>query len=262
MQKTIGVLALAAALSASAGAMAQDVPKPTIVFVHGAFADSSGWNGVIAELNKEGYATIAAANQLRSVAGDAAYVSAVLKSIPGDVVLVGHSYGGFVISAAADGNDNVKALVYVAGFIPDVGESAFALSTKFPGSTLGDALQPVPLPDGGVDLYIQPAKFHAQFAADVPEDVAALMAATQRPATQAALTDPEVAAAWKTLPTFTIYGELDQNIPAELVRWMAERADVVKALEIKGGSHALMVSHPGEVAAMIEEAAASIERVD
>ena len=259
MQKTISALAMATALGVSTTAIAQDAaPKPTIVFVHGAFADSSGWNGVITQLKNDGYTTIAAANPLRSVAGDAAYVSAVLKSIPGDVVLVGHSYGGFVITAAADGADNVKALVYVAGFIPDVGESAFALSTKFPGSTLGDALQPVPLPDGGTDLYIQQAKFHAQFAADVPEGVAALMAATQRPATQAALTDAETAAAWKALPSFTIYGELDRNIPAELVRYMADRAKTVKAIEIEGGSHALMVSHPSEVAAMIKDAAESL----
>ncbi|HEY9011124.1 MAG TPA: alpha/beta hydrolase [Devosia sp.] len=262
MKKSIAALALAAAFGVSSGAGAQEPAKPTIVLVHGAFADSSGWNGVIANLTRDGYTSVAAANPLRSVAGDAAYISAVLKSIAGDVVLVGHSYGGFVITAAAEGNENVKALVYVAAFIPDVGESAFALSTKFPGSTLGDALQPVPLPDGGVDLYIQPAKFHAQFAADVPEDVTAAMAATQRPATQAALTDPEIAASWKTLPTFTIYGDLDQNIPAELIRWMAERAKVVKATEIKGGSHALMVSHPAEVAAMIEEAARSIARAD
>jgi pimeloyl-ACP methyl ester carboxylesterase len=257
MQRTIGALALATAIGATTSVIAAETsPKPTIVFVHGAFADSSGWNGVIAKLNKDGYATIAAANPLRSVANDAEAVSSVLKSIPGDVVLVGHSYGGFVISAAAEGNDNVKALVYVAAFIPEVGESAFALSTKFPGSTLGDAIQPVPLSDGGVDLYIQTSKFHDQFAADVPEDVTALMAATQRPVTQAALTENAVVASWKTIPSFAIYGALDRNIPAELVRFMADRANSLKAVEIAGGSHALMISHPAEIADMIEEAAA------
>jgi pimeloyl-ACP methyl ester carboxylesterase len=256
MQRTIGALALATAIgTATSVVAAESGPKPTIVFVHGAFADSSGWNGVIARLNKEGYATIAAANPLRSVAGDAEAVSSVLKTIPGDIVLVGHSYGGFVISAAAEGNDNVKALVYVAAFIPEVGESAFALSAKFPGSTLGDAIQPVELSDGGVDLYIQPSKFHDQFAADVPEDVTTLMAATQRPVTQAALTENAVFASWKTIPSFAIYGALDCNIPAELVRYMADRANSLKAVEIEGGSHALMVSHPAEVADMIEEAA-------
>jgi pimeloyl-ACP methyl ester carboxylesterase len=261
MQKTLGVIAIAAAavLGGSAGSLAQEPAKPTIVLVHGAFADSSGWNGVIARLNQDGYTAIAASNPLRSLSGDAASVAAVVKSIPGDVVLVGHSYAGLVISQAADGQPNVKALVYVAGFIPDVGESAFSLSTKFPGSTLGDALQPVPLSDGNVDLYIQPAKFHAQFAADVPEELTTLMAQTQRPATQAALEEPLAAAAWKTIPSWLIYGELDQNIPAAVEVFGADRAKVQKAVEIKGGSHALMVSHPAEVAALIEEAAQSVE---
>jgi pimeloyl-ACP methyl ester carboxylesterase len=259
MQKTLGVIAFAAAAAfgGSGGALAQEPAKPTIVFVHGAFADSSGWNSVIAQLNKHGYRTIAAADPLRGLAGDAASVSAVVKSIPGDVVLVGHSYGGLVITEAAADNDNVKALVYVAGFIPDVGESAFSLSTKFPGSTLGDALQPVPLADGNVDLYIQPAKFHSQFAADVPEDVTALMAQTQRPVTQAALEELTTVAAWKTRPSYLIYGELDLNIPAAVESFSADRAGVVKAVEIKGGSHALMISHPDEVTALIEEAASA-----
>src|SRR5690606_33135499 len=160
-----------------------------------------------------------------------------------------------VITAAADGQPNVKALVYVAAFIPDVGESAFSLSTKFPGSTLGDALQPVPLSDGNVDLYIQPAKFHDQFAADVPADVTTLMAQTQRPVTQAALEELTTVASWKDLPAFTVYGSADQNIPAAVQEFMAERAAVGKAVAIEGGSHALMVSHPDEVAALIEQAA-------
>src|SRR5690606_2803637 len=123
MQKSLGLIAVAAAamIGGAGSSLAQDAPKPTIVFVHGAFADSSGWNGVIAQLNKDGYTAIAASNPLRSLSGDAAAVAAVVKSIPGDVVLVGHSYGGLVISAAADGQDNVKALVYVAAFIPEVG---------------------------------------------------------------------------------------------------------------------------------------------
>jgi len=255
MQKTIGAIALAAAaLGAGSGTIAQEPAKPTIVLVHGAFADASGWNGVIAELNRDGYTAIAAANPLRSLSGDSEAVSALVKSIPGDVILVGHSYGGLVITDAAAGNANVKALVYVAGFIPDTGESAFSLSGKFPGSTLGDALQPVALPDGGVDLYIQPAKFHAQFAADVSDEVSALMAATQRPVTQAALEGSTVNATWKTLPSFTIYGTADLNIPAEVQGFMADRA-VAKSVVIEGGSHALMVSHPDEVLAIIEEAA-------
>ncbi|HEV2517698.1 MAG TPA: alpha/beta hydrolase [Devosia sp.] len=259
MQKTLGIIALAAAaaLGGTAGGVAQDVAKPTIVLVHGAFADASGWGGVIARLNKDGYQTIAAANPLRSVAGDAAALSALVKSIDGEVVLVGHSYGGLVITEAANGNANVKALVYVAAFIPEVGESAFVLSGKFPGSTLGDALQPVPLADGNVDLYIQPPKFHDQFAADVPADATGLMAATQRPVTQAALEELTTVATWKSIPAYTVYGSADHNIPAGVQEFMAERAKVVDAVAIEGGSHALMVSHPDEVAALIEEAAAS-----
>lgn len=259
MQKTLGLIALvaAAALGGAGGGLAQELAKPTIVLVHGAFADSSGWNGVIAQLNKDGFQTIAAANPLRSLSGDAAAVAAVVKSIPGDVVLVGHSYGGLVITEAASGNANVKALVYVASFIPERGESAFILSTKFPGSTLGDALKPVPQVDGNVDLYIQPAKFNAQFAADVPDATTTLMAATQRPVTQAALEALTTVATWKTLPAYTIYGSADLNIPAAVQEYMADRAKVAKSVAIEGGSHALMVSHPAEVAAIIEEAASA-----
>ena len=259
MQKTLGIIALAAAaaLGGTAGGVAQDAAKPTIVLVHGAFADASGWGGVIARLNKDGYQTIAAANPLRSVSGDAAALSALVKSIDGEVVLVGHSYGGLVITEAANGNANVKALVYVAAFIPEVGESAFVLSGKFPGSTLGDALQPVPLADGNVDLYIQPPKFHDQFAADVPADVTALMAATQRPVTQSALEELTTVATWKIVPSYTVYGSADYNIPAAVQEFMAERAKVGNAVAIEGGSHALMVSHPDEVTALIEEAATS-----
>lgn len=261
MQNVTGVLALAAGLALSGVAIAPSAvaqEKPTIVLVHGAFAESSGWNAVITELKRDGYTAIAVGNPLRSVASDAAAVSAVVRSIPGSVVLVGHSYGGIVITGAANNAENVKALVYVAGFTPDTGESAFSLAAKFPGSTLGEALQPVELSDGGQDLYIQPAKFHAQFAADVPEDQAALMAATQRPVTLAALQEPSGIASWKTLPSYVIYGSEDRNIPAAAVAFMAERAQAVRSVAVEGASHALMISHPHEVASLIEEAAESL----
>lgn len=231
--------------------------KPTVILVHGAFADSSGWNDVIARLEHDGYPVIAAANPLRSVAGDAESIAAIVRSIPGRVILVGHSYGGVVITEAAKGNANVKALVYVAGFLPEAGESSLTLSAKFPGSSLGDALSPVKLPDGGTDLYIQPVKFHAQFAADVPQAQATLMAATQRPVTQAALTEPSRTATWKSLPSYVIYGSADRNIPAATMKFMADRAHSRKTIAIDNGSHALMVSHPAEVTALIEEAAAA-----
>lgn len=258
MQKITRILMLAAAFAASGDAMGQPAGrriKPTIVLVHGAFAESSSWNAVIADLNKDGYKAIAAANPLRSVAGDAAAVSAVIRSISGPVVLVGHSYGGPVITEAANGKSNVKALVYVAGFAPETGESSLTLSARFPGSTLGDALLPVAQPDGGQDLYIQSEKFHEQFAADIPSAEASLMAATQRPVAKAALAELSGAASWKTIPSYAIYGSADRNIPPAVMKFMAERAHAVKTVVVGGASHAVMVSHSDEVAALIEEAA-------
>lgn len=251
-------LLLSAALLLSGSALAQTQatpPKPVIVLVHGAFAESSSWDSVIARLGKDGYTVIAAANPLRGVASDAAAVSGIVKSIKGPVVLVGHSYGGPVITEAANGNANVKALVYVAGFAPETGESSLSLSSKFPGSTLGDSLKTIALPDGNEDLYIQPEKFHAQFAADVPEARAATMAVTQRPVTLSALGEPSRVASWKTLPSYMIYGTADRNIPAAVMKFMAERAHARKAVVIEGASHAVMVSHPGKVTALIETAA-------
>ncbi len=256
MRNFIGMMTLGASLVLAGGTSAQVAKSnPTIVLVHGAFADSSSWNGVIVELNRHGYRTIAAANPLRSVAGDAATVSSIVRSVPGPVVLVGHSYGGPVITEAANTNGNVKALVYVAGFAPDTGESSLALSNKFPGSTLGSAIAPIQLPGGDQDIYIQPDKFHAQFAADIPEAQARLMAATQRPITQAALAETSGVASWKTLPSYMVYGSADRNIPPAAMQFMAERAHAVKTVVVEGASHAVMVSHPDAVASLIEDAA-------
>lgn len=255
----LSTLLLPAILLFTGPAPAQTAPKPAkpvIVLVHGAFAESASWDPVIARLEKDGYTVIAAANPLRGVASDAAAVSGIVKSIKGPVVLVGHSYGGPVITEAANGNSNVKALVYVAGFAPEAGESSLTLSSKFPGSTLGDSLTTIALTNGDEDLYIRPEKFHAQFAADVPEAQAATMAATQRPVTLSALGEPSRVATWKTLPSYMIYGTADRNIPAAVMKFMAERAHARKAVVVEGASHAVMVSHPGEVTALIEAAAA------
>jgi pimeloyl-ACP methyl ester carboxylesterase len=260
MRDIIKILALAATLSTAAatlGQAAEPQAKPTVVLVHGAFAESSSWNGVIRALAKDGYTTIAAANPLRSVTGDAEAIANVLRSIPGPIVLVGHSYGGPVITEAANGNPNVKALVYVAAFAPDTGESSVSLSGKFPGSTLADALTTVALPGGGQDLYIRRDRFHDQFAADVPEDEAQLMAVTQRPIAQAALAEPSGAASWKRLPSYAIYGSADRNIPPAVMSFMAKRARAVKTVVVEGGSHALTVSHPKEIASLIEDAASA-----
>jgi pimeloyl-ACP methyl ester carboxylesterase len=175
----IGVTAMATAIAQDRGSPAQ---ATTVILVHSAFADSASWNGVVPHLQARGLRVVSVANPLRSLRGDADYLGQLVDSVPGRVVLVGHSYGGAVITNAATGRRNVKALVYVAAFIPDTGETALALAGKFPGGTLGEALdQPVTLAHGGKDLYIQQAKFHQQFAADVPKAAAALMAATQRP---------------------------------------------------------------------------------
>ena len=252
--KTLAVAVLAGvALNAAA---AQPVAKPTIVLVHGAFADSASWDGVTKKLIADGYTVIGAANPLRSVKGDAAVVSGIVKGIAGPVVLVGHSYGGAVISAAANGNSNVKSLVYVAAFAPDAGETALELSGRFPGGTLGSALAaPVPTTDGGKDFYIQQSKFHQQFAADVPKVQASLMAAGQRPIAEAALTEAAGTPAWKTLPSYFVYGTADKNIPAAALQFMADRAHSRKTVVIEGASHVVMTSKPAQVARLIEDAA-------
>lgn len=258
MRKTLGAVSVALVLASLGGVAANAAPngeKPTIVLVHGAFADASSWNGVITRLERDGFHVIAAANPLRGVASDASAIAAIAQATPGPVVLVGHSYGGPVITEAANSATNIRALVYVAGFLPERGESSATLSVKFPGSTLGEALEPVSLPDGGQDLYIRPAKFHAQFAADLPTGEARLMAATQRPVAQAALAEPSGAAAWKRLPSYVIYGSADRNIPAEVQSFMASRAQAKKTVVLNGASHALMISHPDKVAALIEDAA-------
>ncbi|MDX2701732.1 alpha/beta hydrolase [Streptomyces sp. PA03-6a] len=234
--------------------------KPTVVLVHGAFADSSSWNDVVKKLKHDGYPVVAASNPLRGLASDAAYVRELVDSIDGPVVLAGHSYGGAVISNAAHGSDKVKALVYLAAFMPDKGEDAFNLSLKFEGSTLGGALKQVPvtMPDGskGVDLYIDQAKFHQQFAADVPAHTAEIMAATQRPVSGGALNEPSGEPAWKTIPSWTLVASNDRNIPRELQVFMAKRAK--SHVEEVRASHAVSVSHPKESARIIEEAARSV----
>lgn len=255
MNKLFAGLALAAAMVSATAAMADSV-KPTVVLVHGAFADSSSWNGVVKILEKDGYPVIAASNPLRSLKGDAQSVADVVASIKTPVVLVGHSYGGPVISEAAYGKDNVKALVYVAAVAPEAGESTADLAGRFPGNTLGPTLAPpVELADGGKDLYIQQDKFHDQFAADVSNADAKLMAATQRPVTVAALNEASTEPAWKTVPSYFVYGDKDKNIPAQAQVFMAERAHAKKTVVVKGASHVVMVSNPKVVASLIETAA-------
>nr|WP_229841475.1 alpha/beta hydrolase [Streptomyces brasiliensis] len=254
------MLATSVAPASAGKASSSSGRKPTVVLVHGAFADSSSWSGVVKQLKREGYPVVAAANPLRGLGSDAAYLKEVLADIDGPVVLAGHSYGGSVISDAAQGAKNVKALVYVAAFLPEKGESAVELSGKFPGSTLGEALRPVPvtLPDGtqGTDLYIEQAKFHHQFAADVPESTTDVMAVTQRPVTSAALEEGASEPAWKTIPSWVLVATEDLNIPAKVQVFMAERAHA-HITEVRA-SHAVSVSQPHDVARIIEEAARTV----
>lgn len=247
----------AGAVGSVSGVGHREGVKPTVVLEHGAFADASSWNGVIERLEHEGYPVIAAANPLRGPAQDAAALRTVIDHTHGPVVLVGHSYGGSVISEAAVGEPRVKALVYVAAFLPAPGESALELTNKFPGSTLPQTLDPVPftLPDGstGTDLYIKQDAFPHQFAADVPKNTAALMAATQRPIAQSALEEKATVAAWQTIPSWDVITTEDLNIPPAAQRFMAERAHA-HVTEVPA-SHSVAVSHPGTVAQVIEQAA-------
>jgi pimeloyl-ACP methyl ester carboxylesterase len=232
--------------------------KPTIVLVHGAFAESASWDRVIDTLTSAGHPVIAAANPLRDLATDAASVSDLVRSIDGPVLLVAHSYGGAVMSNVAADAGDITGLVYANGFAPDSGESAFTLAGRFPGSMLGEeTLKPVPLGDGTTDLYIVTDRFHELFCPDVPKEEAARLAATQRPATQEALFAPSGdRPLWREVPSWFVIGEEDRIIPPELQRWMAERAGAQRTVEIPGASHALPVSRPEATVELILEAAA------
>jgi pimeloyl-ACP methyl ester carboxylesterase len=230
--------------------------RPTIVLVHGAFAESSSWDQVTDRLLDAGYPVTAVANPLRGLASDAACVSDHVRSIEGPVLLVAHSYGGAVMTNVDPDAGEIIGLVYVAAFAPLPGESCFELSAVFPGSTLGDALRAVPRSDGTTDLTIVQERFHEQFCADVPAPQAARMAATQRPATQEALVEPSgERPLWKEAPSWFIFGEQDRNIPKELEHYMAERAQAHRTIEIPGASHAVSVAHPGATADLILHAA-------
>src|SRR5215468_8022892 len=213
-KKTLLMAALpaSAALTSATPSQAQTNPKPTIVLVHGAFNESSSWAGVIRLLQADGYPVIAPANPLRGVKSDSSYLAHLIDTIQGPVVLVGHSFSGMMITNAATGKSNVKALVFVAALAPDAGETANDLLSKFPGGTSGSALgPPVDLGGGAHDVYVQQEKFHAQFAADVPASTAKVMAVTQRPIVDTAFGEQSGPPAWKSIPSWFIYGTGDKN---------------------------------------------------
>ncbi|MFD7136691.1 lipase family alpha/beta hydrolase [Streptomyces sp. NPDC059894] len=233
-------------------------PKPTVVLVHGAFADASSWKGVVKRLQADGYPVKAPAVPLRDLAGDAAYISSVLAGTEGPIILVGHSYGGAVITNAAAGDPDVKALVYVAAFVPDAGESPAELSARKVEHPIDPLpVQPAPFPaaDGstGVDLYLDPAKYRSTFLSDtVSPATAAVLAASQRPVTAAALNGETKDPAWKKLPSWYLVARQDNSIGADLERFMAERAG--SRTEEVNASHDVMLNAPGTVTRLIEKA--------
>jgi pimeloyl-ACP methyl ester carboxylesterase len=235
----------------------------TVVLVHGAFADASSWSGVIERLQVAGIQVTAPANPLRGIAHDSAYIASFLEQISGPVLAVGHSYGGAVISNAAADAPNVSGLVFVAAFAPEEGERLGEVEAASRDSVLMSALVPLHYPNGdgaepAVELAIDPEKFHDAFAADLPAEQAAVMAATQRPAAELAFSEPSGPPAWKSLPSWAVVATGDKAVGADVVRSMAERAGA--AITEAEGSHVIMVSQPEAVAEVIMTAAAAVDR--
>ena len=254
---TVAVGIAAGAVATADGSATSQAQKPTIVLVHGAWADSSGWNDSIEKLQKKGYTALAVANPLRSLHGDAAYLRSVLASISGPIVLVGHSYGGMVLTNAATGNPNVKALVYIAAFAPDKGETQIELILKNPGSQISPATLTVRPYPGGLDSYITPSLFRQIFAQDVSEKTAAIMAATQRPFDLAILEEVSGEPAWKKIPSWYLVTSEDRAIPPATQRFMANRAGA-QTTEVEA-SHVPQISRPGAATRIILEAAESLD---
>jgi len=258
------VAALAVPLAAGAtanvahhGRHHQSSAKPTIVLVHGAWAGPSSWNGEIERLQSLGYQVIAPLNPLQSVQGDSAYLKSVLATISGPIVLVGHSYGGMIITNAATGNPNVKALVYINAFAPAEGESVNSIEAMNPGSELSASTVTVrPSPEGN-EVYINPSSYRSVFCGDVSAQKAAVLAATQQPLNAAAEADTSGPPAWATIPSWYLVGTNDKAIPPATQEFMAHRMHAT-TVEIPS-SHCSLVSHPEAVTRLIVEAAESIK---
>ncbi|CAM5409102.1 alpha/beta hydrolase [Streptomyces spiroverticillatus] len=241
----------------SAGDRHKPSAKPTVVLVHGAFADASGWNDTAQQLRHRGFAVQAVANPLRGLDYDSAYLTAQLKGVKGPKILVGHSYGGAVITNAAAGVPEVKALVYIAAFAPDRGEALGGLLEQHADPTVPQLPQQAfqfTRPDGSArwEISLDPAKFRAAFAADVRRDVAGRMAAAQRPVAAEAFGQPAKHAAWKTVPSWALVARQDRAIAPSLERFMAKRAGA-HVTEVNS-SHAVMVSRPDAVTDVINQA--------
>jgi pimeloyl-ACP methyl ester carboxylesterase len=225
---------------------------PTVVLVHGAFADASSWRPVFDRLDGAGHTVLAPPNPLRGLPYDASYTASVIDQLDGPVVLVGHSYGGAVITVAGS-SDKVVGLVYVAGVAPDEGESVNDLQGRFPSLAMGPLVQPVALPDGNAELTIDPARFPDVFAADLPAADATFRAISQRSVAAAAFDDPATAAAWRTTPSWAVFGTADRPVAPALQRFAYDRAGST-VTEVEGASHLIMISQPDIVAGVIREA--------
>jgi pimeloyl-ACP methyl ester carboxylesterase len=235
---------------------------PTVVLVHGAFADASSWNGVIERLQAKGVPVTAPANPLRGISIDSAYIAGVFEQTPGPVLAVGHSYGGAVITNAARHAKNVVGLVYVAAFAPEEGEALGDAEADSKDSVLSSALVPLHYPtanggDPGVEFAIDPTRLRDAFAADLPEEQTAVMAATQRPVAELAFSEASGPPAWKSLPSWTVVAIGDKAAGADVIRSMAERAGA-KITEVDG-SHVIMISQPQAVTDVILQALAAVE---
>src|ERR671911_1954799 len=234
----------------------------TVVLVHGAFADASSWNEVVERLQAEGVRVTAPANPLRGISIDAAYIASLLNQIPGPVLAVGHSYGGAVITNAATNANNVVGLVYVAAFAPDEGKCLIDIESNSKDSVLTTALVQLQYPTGqgsetAVEFVVDPEKFHDAFAADLPAEQTAVMAATQRPIAELAFPEPSGVPAWKNLPSWAVVTTGDKTVGSDVVRSMAERAGAT-ITEVEG-SHVIMISQPQAVTDVILRALKDIE---
>jgi pimeloyl-ACP methyl ester carboxylesterase len=243
----------------------QDGSRPTVVLVHGAFADASSWNDVIERLQADGVQATAPANPLRGISIDSAYIASLLDQIPGPVLAVGHSYGGAVITNAATNANNVVGLVYVAAFVPDEGERLIDIESDSKASVLNTSLMQLQYPTGegqetAVEFAIDPAKFHDAFAADLLTEQTAMMAATQRPVAELAFSEPSGKPAWKNLPSWAVVSTGDKAAGSDVVRSMAERAGAT--ITEAEGSHVIMISQPQLVADAILTAVAAAPQTE
>jgi pimeloyl-ACP methyl ester carboxylesterase len=241
-------------LMAQASPVATPTAAPTVVLVHGSFADASGWSGVITRLQAAGITAFAPANPQRGISYDGAYIASAANQTGGPVLLVGHSYGGAVITAAGGSVPSALGLVYIDGFAPDEGETLLDLTGKFP-TDIGAALRPATFPtvtenDPGQEFYIDQGMFHDVFCADLPAEQAAVMAVSQRPISAVCFGEPMSAPAWKTLPSWYAIGTADKTIGVPALQFYADRMGAI-TVEIDGASHVPMMSQPDTVAELI-----------